>query len=185
VKLVVGLGNPGRRYQGTRHNVGYWVLAEVAKRCGTSPPRDRFHGEVVEADLAGQSALLLSPTTFMNLSGTSVAEAVRFYKLSCQELLVLCDDLNLPVGKLRLRAGGSSGGQKGLDDIIARLGTEEFPRLRVGIGSAPAGREWADYVLSKFAPAELPLMEQAVALAAEATVAWARDGLETCMNRYN
>ena len=98
---------------------------------------------------------------------------------------MLCDDLNLPVGKLRLRAGGSSGGQKGLDDIIARLGTEEFPRLRVGIGAAPAGRDWADYVLSKFAPAELPLMEQAVALAAEATVAWARDGLETCMNRYN
>ena len=137
MKLVVGLGNPGRRYQGTRHNVGYWILAELAKRCGTSPPRDRFHGEVVEADLAGQSALLLSPTTFMNVSGTSVAEAVRFYKLPCEELLVLCDDLNLPVGKLRLRAAGSSGGQKGLDDIIARLGTEEFPRLRVGIGVAP------------------------------------------------
>jgi PTH1 family peptidyl-tRNA hydrolase len=185
MKLVVGLGNPGRRYQGTRHNVGYWVLAELAKRYGTSPPRDRFRGEVVEADLAGQSALLLSPTTFMNLSGASVAEAVRFYKVPCGDLLVLCDDLNLPVGKLRLRAGGSSGGQKGLDDIIARLGTEEFPRLRIGIGAAPAGWDWADYVLSKFAPVELPLMEEAVALAADAAAAWARDGLEACMNRYN
>jgi PTH1 family peptidyl-tRNA hydrolase len=185
MKLVVGLGNPGRRYQGTRHNVGYWILAELAKRHGTSPPHDRFHGEVVEADLAGQSALLLSPTTFMNVSGTSVAEAVRFYKLPCEELLVLCDDLNLPVGKLRLRAGGSSGGQKGLDDIIARLGTEEFSRLRVGIGAAPAGWDWADYVLSKFTPAELPLMEQAVALAADAAAAWAHEGMEACMNRYN
>ena len=185
MKLVVGLGNPGRRYQGTRHNVGYWILAELAKRYATSPPRDRFHGEVVEADLAGQSALLLSPTTFMNLSGTSVAEAVRFYKLPCEELLVLCDDLNLPVGKLRLRAGGSAGGQKGLDDIIARLGTEEFARLRVGIGAAPDGRDWADYVLSKFTPQELPTIEQAVEASADAVVVWAREGIEFCMNQYN
>ena len=185
MRLVVGLGNPGRRYQGTRHNVGYWILAELAKRHATSPPRDRFHGEVVEADLSGQIALLLSPTTFMNKSGTTVAEELRFYKLPCEELLVLCDDLSLPVGKLRLRAGGSSGGQKGLEDIIARIGTEEFPRLRVGIGAAPAGWDWADYVLSKFLPAELPLMEQAVALAADAAAAWAREGLEACMQRYN
>ena len=98
----------------------------------------------------GTRALLLSPTTFMNLSGTSVQEAMSFYKLPNHELLVLCDDLNLPVGKLRFRAGGSSGGQKGLDDIIAKLGTEEFSRLRLGIGAAPDGWDWADYVLSKF-----------------------------------
>ena len=181
----MGLGNPGRRYQETRHNVGYRILAELAKRYGTSPPRDRFRGEVVEADLAGQGTLLLSPTTFMNLSGTSVAEAVRFYKLPCEELLVLCDDLNLPVGKLRLRGGGSSGGQKGLDNIIARLGTEEFPRLRVGIGTAPAGWDWAAYVLSKFSPAEMVVIDEAVALAADATVSWAHDGLAACMSRYN
>ena len=182
---MVGLGNPGRRYQGTRHNVGYAVLAELARKSARPAARTRFHGEVVEADLGGQKALLLSPTTFMNLSGTSVQEAMGFYKLPNEELLVLCDDLNLPVGKLRFRAGGSSGGQKGLDDIIARLGTEEFSRLRVGIGAAPEGWDWADYVLSKFTPDELPAIEQAVGLAADAVAVWAREGIEICMNQYN
>jgi peptidyl-tRNA hydrolase, PTH1 family len=185
MKLVVGLGNPGRRYAATRHNVGYAILAELARRHGLGPPKTKFHGEVVEADLGGQSALLLSPTTFMNRSGTSVQEALAFYKLPNEELLVLCDDLNLPVGKLRLRAGGSSGGQKGLDDIIARLGTEEFSRLRVGIGAAPNGWEWADYVLSKFSPAEVPAIDEAVLRAADAVVVWARQGIEVCMNQYN
>ncbi|MCE5268493.1 MAG: aminoacyl-tRNA hydrolase [Planctomycetaceae bacterium] len=193
MKLVVGLGNPGRRYQGTRHNVGYVILAELARKFGRTPPRERFHGDVVEADLAppgGENsgdtrALLLSPTTFMNLSGTSVQEAMSFYKLANDELLVLCDDLNLPVGKLRFRAGGSAGGQKGLDDIIAKLGTEEFSRLRLGIGAAPEGWNWADYVLSKFRPDELPAIEQAVATAADAVAAWARKGIEYCMNQYN
>jgi peptidyl-tRNA hydrolase, PTH1 family len=191
MKLVVGLGNPGRRYQGTRHNVGYVILAELAKRFGRSPPKAQFHGEVVEADLGGQGnaadmkALLLSPTTFMNLSGTSVQEAASFYKLPLDELLVLCDDLNLPVGKLRFRAGGSSGGQKGLDDIIRRLGTDEFSRLRIGIGAAPEGWDWADYVLSKFKPDELPEIEHAVVLAADAVAVWAQKGIEFCMNQYN
>ncbi len=200
MRLVVGLGNPGRRYQGTRHNVGYMILAELAKKFGLTPPRERFHGEVVEADLGGSGgderpatavagggirALLLSPTTFMNLSGSSVQEVMSFYKLPNHELLVLCDDLNLPVGKLRFRAGGSAGGQKGLDDIIARLGTEEFSRLRLGIGPPPDGWDWADYVLSKFHPDELPAIEQAVGLAAEAVAVWARQGIEFCMNEYN
>jgi peptidyl-tRNA hydrolase, PTH1 family len=185
MKLVVGLGNPGRRYEGTRHNVGYLVLAEVARRHGMTPPKTRFRGEVVEAEFGGQKALLLSPTTFMNLSGTSVQEAVSFYKLQIEDLLVLCDDLNLPVGRLRLRSRGSSGGQKGLDDIIGRLGTEEFSRLRVGIGSAPAGWDWANYVLGKFTPDELPAIRQAVESAADAVVVWAREGIEVCMNRYN
>jgi PTH1 family peptidyl-tRNA hydrolase len=185
MKLVVGLGNPGRRYEGTRHNVGYAILAELARRHGAMPPKAKFHGAVVEAELSGQKALLLSPTTFMNRSGTSVQEAVSFFKLPNQELLILCDDLNLPVGKLRFRAGGSSGGQKGLDDIIGRLGTEEFARLRVGIGAAPDGWDWANYVLSKFTPQELPAIEQAVQASADAVVVWAREGIEFCMNQYN
>jgi len=185
MKLVVGLGNPGRRYAETRHNIGYAVLSELARRHGVAAPKTRFHGEIVEAEIGGQKALLLSPTTFMNLSGMSVAEAVGFFKLPLEDLLVLCDDLNLPVGKLRVRARGSSGGQKGLDDIIGRLGTEEFARLRVGIGAAPEGWDWADYVLSRFSPGERPAIDEAVALAADAAAVWACEGVEVCMNRYN
>ena len=185
MKLVVGLGNPGRRYEGTRHNIGYAILAELARKFGAGVPKARFHGAVVEADLNGQKALLLSPTTFMNLSGTSVQEAKSFYKLADEDLLVVCDDLNLPVGKLRFRARGSSGGQKGLEDIIRRLGTEDFPRLRIGVGTAPEGWDWADYVLGKFTPEELPEMERAVGLAADAVAVWAREGVEFCMNQYN
>jgi PTH1 family peptidyl-tRNA hydrolase len=157
----------------------------LAQKYGTAAPKDRFHGEVVEADLAGQRALLLSPTTFMNRSGTSVQEAIGFYKLTTDQLLVICDDLNLPVGKLRFRARGSSGGQKGLDDIIEKLGTEEFSRLRLGIGAAPGDWDWADYVLSEFKVEERPLMEHAVVLAADAVVAWANQGVEPCMNQCN
>jgi peptidyl-tRNA hydrolase, PTH1 family len=185
MKLVVGLGNPGRRYDGTRHNIGYAVLAELARKFADGPPKARFHGAVVEADLKGEKSLLLSPTTFMNLSGTSVQEAKSFYKLANEDLLVVCDDLNLPVGKLRFRARGSSGGQKGLEDIIRRLATEDFPRLRIGVGTAPEGWSWADYVLSKFGSDELPVVKQAVESAADAVAAWARNGTEFCMNQYN
>jgi peptidyl-tRNA hydrolase, PTH1 family len=185
MKLVVGLGNPGRRYEGTRHNIGYAVLAELARRFGATPAKARFHGALVEADLNGQRALLLSPTTFMNLSGTSVQEAKSFYKLENEDLLVICDDLNLPVGKLRFRSRGSSGGQKGLEDILQRLGTEEFARLRIGVGTAPEGWSWADYVLGRFTPEEMLVIGQAVGSAADAVAVWARDGIEFCMNQYN
>ncbi|NLF09977.1 MAG: aminoacyl-tRNA hydrolase [Pirellulaceae bacterium] len=185
MKLVVGLGNPGRKYQRTRHNVGYAVLAELARKLEISPPKARFHGETVDTELCGEKALLLSPTTFMNLSGTSVREAVDFFKLPLENMLVICDDLNLPLGKLRFRAKGSAGGQKGLRDIIAKLGTEEFARLRIGIGAAPDNWDWADYVLSKFSAEELPAVEQAVAEAADAVLVWAREGIEFCMNTHN
>ncbi len=185
MKLVVGLGNPGRRYEGTRHNIGWTVLAELARRFGATPPKAKFQGAVVEAELSGEKALLLSPTTYMNLSGSSVQEAKSFYKLPNEDVLVICDDLNLPVGKLRFRARGSSGGQKGLEHIIERLGTEDFPRLRIGVGAAPAGWAWADYVLSKFTAEEAQSVKEAVALAADAVVVWAREGAEFCMNRYN
>lgn len=185
MKLVVGLGNPGRRYEGTRHNIGYAVLAELARRFGTSPPKARFQGAVVEVDLAGQKTLLLSPTTYMNLSGASVVEAKSFYKLANEDLLIICDDINLPLGKLRFRSQGSSGGQKGLENIICRLATEDFARLRIGVGNAPDGWNWADYVLSKFTAEELPIVQQATVEAAEAVAVWAREGIDFCMNQYN
>jgi len=185
MKLVVGLGNPGRRYEGTRHNIGYSVLAELARKFGVERPKAKFHAELVEADLDGQRALLLSPVTFMNNSGTSVRETCSFYKLSNEDLLVICDDFNLPLAKLRFRSKGSSGGQKGLEDIIRRLGTEEFSRLRIGIGKPPEKWDPADYVLSRFTTSETPEVEQAVWRAADAVALWAHEGIQVCMNSYN
>ncbi len=185
MKLVVGLGNPGRKYERTRHNVGYEVLRELARRFGPGAAKSKFQGEVLEANLGGQRALLLSPVTYMNRSGISVQAASSFYKMPPQDVLVVCDDLNLPVAKLRVRAKGSSGGQKGLEDIVRRMGTEEFPRLRIGIGSPPENWVWADYVLSKFTKAEAVEIEEAVCRAADAVVLWAQEGIEACMNRFN
>jgi PTH1 family peptidyl-tRNA hydrolase len=185
MKLVVGLGNPGRKYRDTRHNLGYVVAGQLARRHAAGPLKNKFQGETVEASLEGQRALLLTPTTYMNQSGGSVLAARDFYKIPNEDLLVVCDDLNLPPGRLRIRLGGSAGGQKGLEDIIRRLGSDEFPRLRIGIGSPPEGWDWADFVLSKFQPDEIPLIEQAVARAVEAVVVWAAEGIEACMNRFN
>ncbi len=185
MKLVVGLGNPGRRYEGSRHNVGFAVLAELARRFASGGVKAKFHSEVVEADLEGCRVLLLSPLTFMNKSGTAVAAAKSFYKIPDVDLLIVCDDLNLPLGKLRFRARGSAGGQKGLEDIIRRLGTEEFARLRIGIGAPPEGWDWPDYVLSKFTKQETPDVEQTVCNAADAVALWARQGVDVCMNQYN
>jgi len=181
----VGLGNPGRRYQETRHNIGYAVVRELARQFGTTTAKSKFHGEVVEAGLGGQRALLLSPTTYMNRSGISVQAATSFFKIPLEDMLIVCDDLNLPVAKLRFRAQGSSGGQKGLEDIIRRLGSSDFPRLRIGIGSPPENWDWAEYVLSKFTEEEIPEIQRAVDTAVEAVVLWARDGVEPCMNRCN
>src|SRR5262245_27422045 len=135
MKLVVGLGNPGRKYVGTRHNIGFAVLDELRRRGGSLRPRAAFEAEVVEFHLAGVKTLLAWPQTFMNLSGSSVLGLRDFYKLPNEDLLIVCDDLNLPLGKLRLRGSGSSGGQKGLDDILRRLSSDAVPRLRIGIGS--------------------------------------------------
>ncbi len=185
MRLVVGLGNPGKRYAGTRHNVGYAVVAELGRRFGLGTAKARFQGELLEANLDGARALLLSPTTYMNRSGLSVQTASKFYKLPEDAILVICDDLNLSIGKLRVRGGGSSGGQKGLEDIIRCLGTEEFPRLRIGIGSPPESWGAVDYVLGKFPEEDRGPMEQAVRDSADAVVLWANAGIEACMNRYN
>ncbi len=185
MKLVVGLGNPGRRYEGTRHNVGFIVVGELAKKYSASGQKNRFQGETAEIVVDGEKILLLTPTTYMNLSGASVLAARDFYKIPQEDLLIVCDDLNLPLAKLRMRATGSAGGQKGLEDIIRRLGTDVFARLRIGIGSPPDGWSWPDFVLSKFTKEEIPAMEQAVARTIEAIEGWVREGVQSCMNRYN
>lgn len=185
MKLVVGLGNPGRKYEGTRHNVGFIVLNELARRHDAARPKANFQGEISETELHGQKTLLLWPQTFMNLSGASVLAARDFYKLENSELLIVCDDFNLPLAKVRMRPEGSAGGQKGLDDVILRLGTEAVPRLRIGVGPLPANWDPADFVLSRFTKEELPEIEPAVARAADAVEDWTRLGIAECMNRYN
>ena len=185
MKLVVGLGNPGRKYEGTRHNVGFRVAAELAEKHGRTKPRRAFQGELVEATIDTEKLLLLCPHTLMNLSGGSVLEARDFYKIPHDDLLIVSDDLNLPLGKLRFRKSGSSGGQRGLQDIIRRLGTDEIPRLRIGIGSPPAGRDAADFVLGRFGKEEKPEIDVAIGCAADAAEIWVREGIAVAMNRYN
>jgi PTH1 family peptidyl-tRNA hydrolase len=185
MKLIVGLGNPGDKYKGTRHNVGFEVIARLAARFGMPAPRHRFQGEVAEINIANQRTLLLSPLTYMNASGASVLAARDFYKIDNQDILVICDDFALPLGKLRLRAKGSSGGQKGLEDILRRLGTEDIPRLRIGIGIPPPGRDAAGYVLSRFTKEEIPVAELAANRAADAAVAWVEAGIAAAMNQFN
>lgn len=185
MKLIVGLGNPGAKYKDTRHNVGFDVAAELARRFGTAPARGRFHGETVEATVAGNKALILTPLTYMNLSGTSVLAARDFYKIEQPDLLVVCDDFNLPLAKIRVRAKGSAGGQNGLADILRRLGTEEVPRLRIGVGSPPEGRGATGHVLGKFTKDEQPEIAAAIQRAADAVACWAQQGIQPAMNQYN
>ena len=185
MRLIVGLGNPGRKYVGTRHNIGWEVVAEFHRQFGRGALRSRFQGELAEAMVGQETAWLLCPHTYMNCSGSSVQPARDFYKLQDDELIVVCDDLNLPTGKLRFRAKGSSGGQKGLEDIIRRLGTDAFPRLRIGIDSPPPRWDAAAYVLGKFSTEQRKVVDKAVRLASDALADWVRFGVQYCMNRYN
>lgn len=185
MKLVVGLGNPGRKYEATRHNVGFEVLGRLAQQFGQGRPRARFEGEVVEAQVGQESLLLLTPLTYMNRSGQSVRPAADFYKLQPDDVLVVCDDFSLPVGRLRFRPQGSAGGQKGLNDVIRALGTQEVPRLRIGIGPVPDRWDPADFVLGKFGSDEREVMDQIVARAADGVADWVRHDVQFCMNEYN
>jgi len=189
MKLIVGLGNPGAKYRMTRHNVGYMVLAELAGKFSGGQdirPQSKFRGDLVNIrEPGGESVLLLAPTTYMNRSGLSVGEAVGFYKMPPSDVLIVCDDLNLPFSRLRLRSEGSSGGQKGLADILKVLGTEKVPRLRIGIGSPPGQMDAADYVLMNFTEKERPDLEITIKQAADAVVCWMNKGISEAMNLYN
>jgi PTH1 family peptidyl-tRNA hydrolase len=184
MRVVVGLGNPGAKYAGTRHNIGFLVIDYLAESPRAGRFQSRFQGQVAELVEDGEKILLVKPETFMNLSGRCVREVLEFYKVPAEGLLVVCDDINLPLGKLRVRARGSDGGQKGLRDIQNHLGASEYARLRIGI-DAPGEADAADYVLSRFRPGERPVMEEAVREAAEAVMYWVRHGVEATMNKYN
>jgi PTH1 family peptidyl-tRNA hydrolase len=184
-KLVVGLGNPGRKYEKTRHNVGYEVVGLTARDWQAGKVKQKFKGETVDVRIEDESVCLLCPSTFMNRSGSSVKAAVDFFKSTADDLLVVCDDFALDLGRLRFRQKGSSGGQKGLADVIRCLGTDEFSRLRIGIGTPPDSWEVSDYVLSKFSKSERTEMDVAVRRAADAVADWVAHGTEFCMNKYN
>ena len=184
-KLVVGLGNPGRKYQGTRHNIGFEVVAQIVRDYDAGAIKKKFKGETVDVRIRESQVCLLCPDTFMNASGRSVKPAVDFYKLEVGDVLVVCDDFALDLGRLRFRPKGSSGGQKGLGDIIRCVGTDEIPRLRIGIGKPPEGWDVADFVLSKFSSKEKTDIEVAVRQAADAVADWVENGVDYCMNKYN
>lgn len=185
MKLVVGLGNPGKKYHGTRHNIGFDVLACLAQRCAIGRPKAKFNAEVAETTIKNQKTILLSPLTYMNLSGQSVRAAVDFYKLPLTELLVICDDINLDVARLRFRPTGSAGGQNGLKDIIKRLGTQDFGRLRIGVGRPPPRWDAADFVLGKFSQEDAVEMEKTIQRAANAVETWVENGIQSAMNQFN
>lgn len=185
MKLLVGLGNPGHAYQDTRHNVGFEVLEVLARRAGSPGRRQRFQGEVATATIRGVPALLLWPLTWMNLSGSSVLAARDFYKIPDSDMIVVCDDFNLPLDSIRLRPGGSAGGQNGLADVLGRLGTTTIPRLRIGIGPVPAGWKSPDFVLGKFAKGERDRVNTVIERAADAAEDWVALGIQAAMNTYN
>lgn len=185
MKVVVGLGNPGKKYEGTRHNIGFVLLSELSRRFSADKPRKKFDAEIAEGSLGSERVLLVAPQTYMNLSGRSVRQVVDFFQIPLNSLLVVCDDINLPLGRIRLRGSGSAGGQKGLENIIQHLTTQEFSRLRVGVDAPPLGTDAADYVLSRFGKRDAALIDETITLAANATETWIGQGLAAAMNRFN
>src|SRR5262245_60511052 len=178
IKMVVGLGNPGSRYEGTRHNVGFAVIDALAEGPSAGKPQHKFHADIAELREGETRVLLVKPMTFMNLSGQSVRQVLDFYKVEPENLLIVCDDINLPLGKLRFRARGTHGGHNGLRNIQDQLGTTDYSRLRIGV-DAPAEGEAVDYVLGRFRPSEIPVMKDALSLATQAVHVWIRRGIET------
>ncbi len=183
--IIAGLGNPGKQYENTRHNVGFGVIDILADRMGICVDEKKHKGLCGRGVLKGQKVVLLKPQTFMNLSGESVRAAADFYKVDQEQILVIYDDVSLEPGQLRIRGKGSAGGHNGIKNLIAHLGTQEFPRVKVGVGEKPKSMDLADYVLSRFSKGEQELMEEAFKNAADAAVMIISQGLEDAMNHFN
>ncbi len=185
MKIVVGIGNPGRRYAGTRHNVGYLVIEKLAEKLGAGTAREQFDALVQAAFFDDEKVLLVRPLTYVNLSGRAVRQAVDWFRCPLEDIVVVCDDMNLPSARIRVRRSGASGGHNGLQSIIDCLGTSGFPRIRIGIGIPGPLIDGADYVLGKFADDEKAVIREACETAAQAVLTWMRRGIDDCMNTYN
>ncbi len=188
MKLIVGLGNPGREYERHRHNIGFMVVEALLPRARAELNQEKFAAKVGQGTLAGERVLFVEPQTFMNLSGRSVAEAARFYKVAVEDVLVIHDELDLPFGRLQLKAGGGSGGHNGLKSTVSSLGDEGFIRLRFGIGKpeGPNARERVSgYVLSGFDDGERRHLEELIGRSVDMVETWIREGLSVAMNRFN
>lgn len=183
MKIVLGIGNPGSEYRGTRHNVGYMVADELARRQGVSAGKSRFQAVTAEIRVGGGKVILVKPVTYVNLSGFAAAAALTYYDLDLENFLVVCDDINLPTGRIRVRRGGSSGGHNGLKSITEAVHAEDYARIRVGIGSPP--RDAVDHVLSRFSEGDAAVMREAIERAADAAEIWAVEGVEAAMEKFN
>lgn len=183
--IIAGLGNPTKQYEGTRHNAGFRVLDRIAADYGIAIDTKKHKGLCGSGYIEGQKVLLLKPQTFMNLSGESVRAAADFYKVAPENVIVIFDDISLGVGQLRIRAKGSAGGHNGIKSIIAHLGSQDFPRIKVGVGEKPSGWDLADYVLGRFDGVDAKKMDDAAKEASEAVKLMLTEGIAAAMNRYN
>ena len=184
--LLVGLGNPGDKYDNTRHNVGFAAIDQLAEELRVPVQKLKHRALTQSVELGGAKVLLMKPITYMNLSGEAVGEAARFYKIPADHVLVISDDVSLPVGKLRVRRGGSAGGHNGLKSIIQHLGTDQFPRVKIGVGQKPhPDYDMADWVLGKFSGEDLKTITQAIARAGKAAECCIAHGPDQAMNQFN
>ena len=183
--LIAGLGNPTREYEKTRHNVGFEAIDILADKAGTTVTEKKHKALYGKGYIGGQKVILAKPQKYMNLSGESIREIADFYKIEPENIIILCDDINLSEGQLRIRLKGSAGGHNGLKNIISHLGTQEFPRIRIGVGEKPRGMDLADYVLGRFPKEQQAVMEEAYRDAAEAACMMIEDGADAAMNHYN
>lgn len=184
--IIVGLGNPGREYQNTRHNIGFQVIDAIAEKNNISVKEKKYKALIGKGLVAGQKVLLVKPQTYMNLSGESVREVIDYYKIDeKEELIVISDDISLDVGQIRIRKKGSAGGHNGLKNIILHLGHDQFERIKMGVGEKPQGYDLADYVLGHFTQLEQKILQDSIARASQAVETIMTDGVDQAMNRYN